>query len=482
MITFLLNQTPVKITEAAPTQSVLDWLRTKSDRRGTKEGCASGDCGACTVVIGAPGHNGIEYRHVNACLMLVGQLDGKHLITVEGLSESTEQRPEHLHPVQRAMVECHGSQCGFCTPGFIMSLFALYLNHEACPPRSDVIAQLGGNLCRCTGYRPILEACERMYEYPRHTDTFRPAAQAFFTALTPDQNATLDSTSSFFTPSNLDELIELRQRWPNAPVVAGGTDLSLTFTQALETPDNIISLTEVDELQRITEDSDQLILGAAATYERLLPLMLSHYPEAAEMFHRLGSKQIRNTGTLGGSLGNASPIGDPAPLLIALNAELQLAGPTGTRWLHVSDFFLAYRETVLKPDEVIAAIRLPKRRPGQSLYCYKISKRLEDDISTVLLVLSFDLQDGVMGNVTSGFGGMAAIPMASESLNSALEGQPLTLETLQQAGQVLADDFNPMTDVRASRQYRLQVCQNLLLRIGYEQQASTAVRIHHAAL
>lgn len=482
MITFLLNQTPVRVTDAAPTLSVLDWLRTKSAHRGTKEGCASGDCGACTVVIGALGDAGVEYRHVNACLMLLGQLDGKHLITVEGLSEPSEQDPEHLHPVQRAMVECHGSQCGFCTPGFIMSMFALYMNYDQCPPRNDVIAQLGGNLCRCTGYRPILAACERMYDYPRHSDTFRPAAQAFFAALSPEQGPSDVDTESFLAPTSLEALVELHKRWPQAPLVAGGTDLSLAFTQSLETPEKVISLTKVSELQQITEASDHLVIGAAVSYEQLLPTLLAHYPEAGEMFHRLGSKQIRNTGTLGGSLGNASPIGDPAPLLLALNADLQLVGSKGARWLPVNEFFLAYRKTDLQADEVIAAIRIPKRRPEQALYCYKISKRLEDDISTVLLVLSFDLDDGVMRRVSSGFGGMAAVPMSAESLNTALEGQPLTLDTLQQAGQVLADDFNPMTDVRASREYRLQVCQNLLLRIGYEQQTSTAVRIHHAAL
>ncbi|EAR10078.1 Xanthine dehydrogenase, iron-sulfur cluster and FAD-binding subunit A [Reinekea sp. MED297] len=477
-----MNQTPVQIHEAAPSLSVLDWLRTKSAQRGTKEGCASGDCGACTVVIGAPGDHGVEYRHVNACLMLVGQLHGKHLITVEGLSEPSAQTPEQLHPVQRAMVECHGSQCGFCTPGFIMSMFALYMNFDQCPPRDTVIAHLGGNLCRCTGYRPILDACERMYEYPRSSDTFRPAAQAFFDARQPTPAVMSEGPRQFTAPESLAELLKLRQQWPDARLIAGGTDLSLAFTQALETPAQVISLTDVAELQQMTEHNDCLEIGAAVSYERFLPTLLQHYQEAEEMFHRLGSKQIRHSGTLGGSLGNASPIGDPAPLLLALQADLQLVGPGGSRWVPVSEFFLAYRETVLKDDEVIASVRVPKRRPSQALYCYKISKRIEDDISTVLLVLSFDITDGHMHNVRSGFGGMAAIPMSSESLNAALEGQPLTLDTLEQAGQVLADDFNPMSDVRATRQYRLQVCQNLLLRVGYEQQAMAQVRIQHAAL
>lgn len=482
MIEFLLNRSPVQVLEAAPTLSVLDWLRTKRGQTGTKEGCASGDCGACTVVVGTPDEQGVSYQHVNACLMLVGQLHGKHLITVEGLTESAQTDPTQLHPVQRAMVECHGSQCGFCTPGFIMSLFALYMNHTKCPPREDVIAQLGGNLCRCTGYRPILDACERMFTYPRHEDPFLPIATAFFQTQAPSRGDLVSGSRHFAAPQTLTDLIALRQQWPDAKLVAGGTDLSLAFTQSLETPQAVISLTDVAELRRLEETDQYITIGAAVTYYRLLPTLLKHYPEAAEMFHRLGSKQIRNTGTLGGSLGNASPIGDPAPLLMALESDIQLTSANGHRWIPIGEFFVAYRQTVLQHNDIITAVRIPTRRPDQRLYCYKVSKRMEDDISTVLLTLSFDLRDGSMHRVRSGFGGMAAIPMSAHSLQTALEGQALTLASMQTAALTLTDDFNPMSDVRASRQYRLQVCQNLLLRVAYEQQGSSQVRVHHAAL
>lgn len=481
MIEFLLNQTPVQLDNVAPTLSVLDWLRTKSDQRGTKEGCASGDCGACTVVIGEPAEQGVRYRHINACLMLVGHLHGKHLVTVEGLSTDKSQSLDTLHPVQRAMVECHGSQCGFCTPGFVMSMFMLYMNHTECPPHSALIEALGGNLCRCTGYRPILQACEAMFAYPRAQDPFTQSAVRFFQTFEPTVATLTSGDQQYFAPQNMTQLLALREAHPQARLIAGGTDLSLAFTQDLHVPDAVIAVNAVKEMQRIETTDSELVIGAAASYDEVAPVLLTQFPEAGEMFHRLGSAQIRNAGTLGGSLGNASPIGDPAPLFIALQGSVDLTGPKGSRNIPLHEFFVAYRKTRLADDEVIVAVRLPLRRPDQKLVCYKISKRMEDDISTVLMVLSFDLDDNRMVSVSSGFGGMAAIPQAAASLEAALEGQPLSEAALQAAGQALAKDFNPMTDVRASREYRLQVCQNLLQRLWHEHQ-SVNVRVAHAAL
>ncbi len=482
MIEFLVNHTPVEIDDVAPNTSALDWLRTKSGLTGSKEGCASGDCGACTVIVGANTGDGVRYQSMNACLLMLGNLHGKHLITVDALSDVSATTVEQLHPVQRAMVECHGSQCGFCTPGFIMSMFGLYLNYREYPGRATVIEQLGGNLCRCTGYRPILEACQHMYEFPRVADPFTEAANEFFQRPLNPEPCLTHNGQQFFLPQSLPDLLALKDQYPQAKLLAGGTDLALEFTQQLRDYDTLISVTEVAELQHIRDDEAGLTLGAAATYADLVPTLCARYPEAKEMFHRLGSAQIRNAGTLGGSLGNASPIGDPAPLLMALDAQIILANAHGERSVPVGDFFLAYRKTVLADNEVIVAVRIPPRSSSLTLACYKISKRMEDDISAVLLAIAFEQVDGVMRNVKTGFGGMAATPAAAQDLETFLAGKPFTEAVMAQAGDVLVHAFNPMTDVRASRDYRLTTCRNLLQRFWLEQSEQTITRVSHAAL
>lgn len=482
MIELLLNKDVVQVDGLAPTTSVLDWLRTKKDLVGTKEGCASGDCGACTVIIGEQTSTGLVYRSVNACLMLLGNLHGKHLITVEALTDGDLSDLAALHPAQRAMVECHGSQCGFCTPGFIMSMCTLYMNEAEFPGEEKVIEQLGGNLCRCTGYRPIIEACRVMYTYPRSDDPFSNEAKTFFAQPNPNKAGLQYDGKSFYLPQTLNELVTLKAQFPEAKLVAGGTDLSLEFTQLLNHVDVIISVSQVAELLNIAMKDSMITIGAAATYADFVPVFLEHYPEAKEMFHRLGSSQIRNAGTLGGSLGNASPIGDPAPLLIALNATMTIACENGTREIPVDEFFVAYRKTLLAPNEVIAAINLPMRTDDTVLACYKISKRVEDDISAVLFAIAFNKVDGLMADVRTGFGGMAATPMRAVGLEKLLEGQPLNTDVIQNAAEHLAEEFNPMTDVRATRAYRLTVCQNLLQRFEIEQNTQTITRVSHAAL
>ncbi|TXR51907.1 xanthine dehydrogenase small subunit [Reinekea thalattae] len=485
MIRFLLNNRVVELDGVAPTLSTLDWLRTKTDLAGTKEGCASGDCGACTVVIGEQQDGELSYKSMNACLLLVGQLNGKHLVTVEGLTvqNTTDALSlEALHPVQRAMVECHGSQCGFCTPGFIMSMFTLYMNHVEYPGEHQVIEQLGGNLCRCTGYRPILAACEQMYQYPRAENHLSAAASDFFALPALPEASLSHQQQQFYLPADLATLTALRSAHPAALLVTGGTDLSLAFTQQLQTADAVISLADVAELKQIDDDRQGLTIGAALSYSQFMPSLLNYFPEATELFSRLGSMQVRNAGSLGGSLGNASPIGDPAPLLLALDAEIQLVSQRGERWLAIADFFLDYRKTQLAEDEVIARIFIPARKPNSKLACYKISKRMEDDISAVCCVIHYQLIDGVMQNVKTGFGGMAAIPKAANQLQDYLEGKALTAAEIEHAAERLTEDFQPMADVRASKDYRMQVSKNLLQRLWLEQSSQLITRVDHAAL
>lgn len=482
MIEFLLNQTVVRVVDEAPTLSVLDYLRTRKRLTGTKEGCASGDCGACTVLVGGRTPAGVHYQNVNACLLLLGSLHGKHLLTVDGLSPSANPTDRPAHPVQRALIDCHGSQCGFCTPGFVMSMAALYLNEPDYPGDDAVIEALSGNLCRCTGYRPILAACRQMYQYPRQEPAALAAAAAFFAQPIAMQAGLASPAGKFLLPNSLAELMQLLSEHPEATLLAGGTDLVVEFTQQLMTTNLVISLERVAEMRALKHDAQGFEIGAAVPYAEFVTQFCEHYPEATELFQRLGSEQIRNVGTLGGSLANASPIGDPAPLLIALGAELKLVSSAGQRTLPLAEFFTAYRQTVLRPGEVIVAVMVPARRPTQHLCCYKISKRIEDDISSVLLVVSMEFADQKMLNVRCACGGMAATPASAHQTALALEGKTLSLSAINNAQAALAKDFSPLNDVRASSHYRLKVAQNLLQRLYLELQPGNATRVAHAAL
>ncbi|MDM7861340.1 xanthine dehydrogenase small subunit [Alteromonas sp. ASW11-36] len=502
MIQFLLNNTPVTVENSRPTITLLDWLRKDRGLVGTKEGCASGDCGACTLLVGEQvAHGSSEkqwrYKTINSCLMLLGNAHGKHIVTVEAVTQNLYADVDELHPVQKAMVESHGSQCGFCTPGIIMSLLALYINNASYPGKKAVIHALGGNLCRCTGYQPILKAAEKAFEYERQPVAWAATADSFARSLRNAGNSLKEIPSlrfeqnHFYVPQSLKQLVNLKNQCPEARLIAGGTDLSIEFTQQLTEPAIIISVTQVTELIQVSDSGDGLVIGAAATYADFIELFCRHYPESKELFERLGSEQIRNGGTLGGSLGNASPIGDPAPLLIALDATLELVSIAGTRHVKVEDFFTGYRQTVLTANEVIRQVLIPKRPASLKLASHKISKRFEDDISTVCLVLAVDHADDQITAVRCAMGGMAALPARAKTVEQQLLGASLSQHSFNQAASALAQDFSPMSDVRASAEYRLTVSQNLLTRIGYEfcqpidvvnVAEQPAVRIAHASL
>ena len=450
------------------TMTVLEYLRARLRRTGSKEGCAEGDCGACTVVVAEAGPDGrLRHRAVNACILFVHQLDGKALFTVDDLADG-----DHLHPVQQAMVEAHGSQCGFCTPGFVMSLFAYYKSHSA--PDSDSLKDaLAGNLCRCTGYRPILDAGAKMYESGRD-DRFAPQEAALLRQLaTLGRERMLDHSTpagSFLAPRSAAELAETLDRLPDGEswLLAGGTDVGLWVTKQHRLPRSIVYLGRVAELQQITDHGDRVEIGAGVTYTDAYQAIEALHPAFARMLRRLGSTQIRNSGTLGGNIANGSPIGDSMPALIALGATLKLQSKAGRRELPLEDFFLAYRRTALQRGEFVAGVTVQKPGRDSRVGIYKLSKRFDQDISAVLAAFHVVLDGEIVQSARLAFGGMAAIPARAKQAEALLIGRRFTPDEIEPAVVALAQDFTPMSDMRASAQYRLLAAQNLLRKFCVE--------------
>lgn len=471
MVRFLLNNVQHSIDDVNPNISVLDYLRDHLDRVGTKEGCASGDCGACTVVLGEVRNGEMSYSAINACITPVGNLHGKQLITVEDLKNDSA-----LHRVQQAMVDCHGSQCGFCTPGFVMSMFA-YRKTNDTPQRDSIIEALGGNLCRCTGYQPIIAAAVQMYE-PGLEDQFSAQEGDTLRALKAIEDSTeavelSGAGKDYHSPTTSAELAELFSKHPDAQLVAGGTDLSLEFTQFLREIDTLIYTGRVEEMLRVVETKDTLEIGAAVSYTDCKDLFCRVYPDLHELIERLGSRQIRNQGTVGGNVGNASPIGDMPPVLIALNAQLVLRSASGTRTIPVEDYFISYKVTDQKAGEFIETIIVPKAKAGYTFKAYKISKRLEDDISAICGIFYLCIDKGVIVDASIAFGGMAEIPRRAPLCEQALIGQTWNQDTIDIAMEALGTDYSPISDFRASSQYRSQVSKNLLQRLFLDSDTQT---------
>jgi xanthine dehydrogenase small subunit len=473
-IRFLLGERAVTVADIDPTTTVLEWLRANG-RPGTKEGCAEGDCGACTVALGERGADGsIGYRAVNSCILFVPALAGKQLLTVEDLAAPDGT----LHPVQQAMVDHHASQCGFCTPGFVMSLFALAHQDSAATDDATIHDTLAGNLCRCTGYRPIVDAARQVLKAPS-ADRFGREASGIAAALhTLESDQAVDGGGSrYFAPRTTPDLADLFARHPDAVLLAGGTDVGLWVTKLHRRLATVISINDVAELRTIVETRTELDIGAGVTYARLLPLF-ERWPSFGELLRRLGSAQIRNSGTMGGNIANGSPIGDSMPALIALRTTLVLNRGGVRREIALEDFFLGYRKTALQPGEFLERFRVTVD-PAWRFVTYKVSKRFDQDISAVAVGIGYALRDGVVSDIRIAFGGMAAIPKRATTAENALRGQAWSLASVTAAAALLDRDFKPLTDMRASSDYRMQVARNLLIRC-YRESAGEAVRLGQA--
>ncbi len=449
------------ISGVDPNTTVLNWLRA-GGLTGTKEGCAEGDCGACTIAIGEEAGGRLRYRALNACIQFVPTLDGKELVTVEDLRGADGA----LHPVQRAMVEHHASQCGFCTPGFVMSLFALY-HEDGKPDRARINNAIAGNLCRCTGYRPIVDAAVAACAgTPK--DKFARAEKdtlALLRSIRRGRGLVYEAAGRrFYAPVTEDELANALAREPAAHILAGGTDLALEVTKQHRDLDALIYVGGVRGLADIAESPSHLEIGAAAPYSDAIAAIAAAYPDFGEMLRRLGSEQIRNAGTLGGNVANASPIGDTPPLLLALGTSVVLRKGEARRELQLDEFFLAYRKTALAPGEFIARIRIPKPRGGLRFGAYKISKRFDQDISAVCGAFAVETAGGVVRAARIAFGGMAATPKRASGCEAALTGRPWNEATVAAAAAALERDFAPISDMRASARYRTSVARNLLWR------------------
>ena len=472
---FVLGHRPHALPDVAPDRTLLDVLREDLRCTAVKEGCASGDCGACTVAVAEAEEGGrLHWRAINSCIRLAHSVEGMAVFTAEDIAGEGGR----LHPSQRAMLECHGSQCGFCTPGFVMSLFALHRQRDgAAVSRDEALHALSGNLCRCTGYRPILDAAQTMHHWP-DVPLDESGLLQQLKLLAQDGRATAaDSASNFYaTPTTLAELLRLRAAHPQALIAAGTTDVGLWVTKQHRRFGQIIDVTRVTELRRIERGAHSLSIGAAASLTEAFDALAECRPQLKPFFDRFAGLPVRESGTLGGNVANGSPIGDSMPLLIALGATLVLASTRGERTLPIEDFYLAYRKTALAPDEVLARIEVPQPTPHEWLRADKISKRFEDDISAVCLAVALQVENGVIHSVRIGAGGVAAVPARATKTEAALAGQPCAEATFDAAATVLEAEFKPLSDMRASSAYRRAVLGNLLRR-GWQQSQPGALAL-----
>ena len=460
-IEFILNDELIKINNVDTNVSVLNYLRIDKRLTGTKEGCASGDCGACTAIIAELKNNKLEYKAINTCIMFLYSLHGKQLITVEHLSNSK------LHPVQQSMVDNHGSQCGFCTPGFVMSMFGMYKD-KVKPSNQNIDEYLAGNLCRCTGYNSIKKAAKKMYSYGRK-DKFSKNENKIIKLLKKIKHNDIlisKNNNKFYIPLNLKNLIQYTQNNKQYKFVTGGTDIALEVTKKNNNINSLIYLGNNKDLNYIKIKENYINIGSATPINKIIPILKKYYPSFADMFDRYGSTQIRNVASIGGNLGSASPIGDSLPALLALNAKLILQSKN-QRLLDIKDFFKAYRKTALKNKEFIKEIRIPILK-SHIFKCYKISKRIDDDISSLFVAYLMKLKNNIIIDINIAYGGMDSIPNFAFKTQKYLIGKEFNLKNIEKSKQIIEKDFNPLTDVRASSSYRKLVSKNLMDRLFLE--------------
>ena len=500
----------VTLPDVDPNRTLLEVLREDLHCTGTKEGCGEGDCGACTVVIGEANGDSLKYSAINSCIRLAHSVDGMAVWTTEDIaptlatacaalppegSQSALGRPgggltaptlssvvPTLHPAQQAMVDCHGSQCGFCTPGFVMSLFGLYQNKTAKEEhisREQAQAALSGNLCRCTGYRPILDAALAMQTLP--PVPVNEAQVLLNLELLTHIPRGLEADSAYFSPRTLPDLLAARQRYPDAQLVAGCTDVGLWVTKMHQQFERVLDLTRVTELCRVEDYPHHIAIGAAVTLTDAYAALVADRPQLAEFAHRFAGLPVRNSGTLGGNVANGSPIGDSMPLLIALGASVVLMRWNGKQVAHremaLEDLYTGYRKNVMAPDEVLAWIKVPKATADETCRVYKVSKRFEDDISAVCLAISIHIDNGIVRKASIGVGGVAATPVRARKTQAAFKDQSWNQTTIDHAMRTLRAEFAPISDMRASSAYRSTVLGNLLQRFWLETQGTALTNL-----
>jgi xanthine dehydrogenase small subunit len=466
-IRFILGNELHERHDLSPTMTVLDFLRDRQRRKGTKEGCAEGDCGACTVAVGRLEEDKLVYKSVNACIQFMPTLDGCHLLTVEDL-----RAPDGtLHPVQREMAERDGSQCGFCTPGFVMSMFVL-AEESNDPSKGEVEDALAGNLCRCTGYGPIIEATQTAAGQSAKA-SWRDNMIDRLREIQPREMVSLEHQSGlYFSPSNVDEMATTYAKHPDATILAGGTDVGLWVTKMNRKLPKVIYTGNIDSMVECHETDDAFQIGGAVRYSDVPEALCVAYPDFNEVLRRLGSRQVRNLGTVGGNIANGSPIGDTPPLLIVMGARLELNHAGTRRHINLEDFFINYGKQDRAPGEFVETIIIPKPQDGWHYRAYKISKRFDQDISAVCGAFNLRINEGVVTEARIAFGGMAATPKRAVATEAALVGKPWDGDTVAQALPSLDADFQPITDMRASAGYRALIAKNLL-RKTYAETSST---------
>ncbi len=466
-IHFLLNDEPISVNNVEPTTSVLNYLRDHRTLTGTKEGCAEGDCGACTVVVAELLNQQVTLKAVNACIQFLPTLDGKAVFTVEYLRRENGT----LHPVQQSMVDYHGSQCGFCTPGFIMSLWSLYVQHQqlkSIPEEAEIRSALTGNLCRCTGYRPILEAASKMFELPQVNFDMGGLRQQLM-ALQKESSLCYEYMDQwFFAPKTLEELVQLRAEKPDATLLSGGTDVGLWVNKQFRDINPVVYIGQVDELKKIDVTEEGLQIGAGASLTDSYKAVSRLYPEMDQMWERFASQPIRNIGTLGGNIANGSPIGDSMPALIVLGTKVTLSSEGKDREMLLEDLYIDYMKKSMGEDEIVKSILIPNPSESLQFRCYKLSKRHDSDISSVFAAFALTIDVAKVESIKIAYGGMAATPKRAARTEQLIEKLGWDEKSVEGAMEMLAQDYTPMSDMRASADNRLISAKNLLYRFYLE--------------